>query len=162
MGGSGWALSLLTAISLYVQRRQSSFGNDFSPLWEAPLQIPSRRFYNLGLRVQQQALLPRSGGGWGGSDRACPASPFHLGGAPSRVAEATTGTIHHRWECGFSISVRERKLISEYSGSLCCCSVELNNCIHRRGRGRIPTGRPDAPRTAKPGCSRASECLRAV
>lgn len=75
--------------------------------------------------------------------------PLCLGGAPSRVAKATTGIVHNCWEWDFSISVWERKLISEYLGLL--CNLELDKCIHCRGCSFwIPTGRPVALMTAEP------------
>lgn len=103
-----------------MSKEDSSFGSDFSPLGPGASANSIQKI----LQPQSQGLAPGSVasvlGGRGGRDRAYPpqaalsCTPFHLGGAPSRVAEATTGAIHTGWECGFAVSVRERKLISEY------------------------------------------------
>lgn len=82
-------------------------------------------------------------------------------GAPSRAAKVTTRTVDNCWECGFSISVQERKLIFEHLGSLCCCNLELNNCIHCRGcSSQIPTRRHVALMPAELSVGTSSDCFQ--
>lgn len=165
MYGSRWALNLLDPISLHIQGRQDSFVDNFSRSCRGTL-ANSIKFPlppSQGLALGSRCL-----GSGGETEPVVPTaalSSYRLRwvGAPSRAAELTTRTADNCWECGFSVSVQGRKLIFEHLGSLCCCNLELNNCIHCRGcSSQIPTRRHIAPMPVEPSVCTSSDCFRSA